>query len=345
MAEAGHALRHAGPPTAAPAWNVRIGLVVAVSVLLAVLAAIAQGLPEPWWAAITAWRVVDLRPEASLARGVQRCVGTLAGAAFGFIASGLVVASPVLQAMLLFATAGIATWQRFASATWSYGWTLGGMTAVMVLVQGLYEPSGLYAFAQARVQEILCGVVVASAVVLLLSERTAGHLPAAPPARPDQSGLKEVALLTATAVLAVVLLWDVFDLPALVQIVICVLVVVDRDVIVLRRRGGQRLLGCLVGGGYGVAMIGIGVDSALPWSMAVAGGVFLCSRLALGGGANAYAGVQGGMAVLTALIVGDGPPTTLEPVLDRLAGIFIGVALILVLSAIFTPRHPAPAAQ
>jgi uncharacterized membrane protein YccC len=122
-----------------------------------------------------------------------------------------------------------------------------------------------------------------------------------------------------------------------VQIAVSVTVVVDRDAIRLRARGWQRILGCILGGAYGLALIGYGLDGILPWSVALAGGVFLFSAIAMGGGPNAYLGVQGGMAVITALIVGAGPPDHLEPVLDRLVGILIGVVLVVVLSYVMAP--------
>lgn len=304
------------------------------------LAAIAMGLPDPWWAAITAWRVADAHPEATLTRGLQRVIGTVGGAAFGFLATGLVVGEPVLQALALFGTAYGCTWYRFASGRWSYGWTLAGITSILVMVQGLSDPNGLFAFAQARVEEILCGVVVASATVVLLGGEGAGHISAAPAAAPSTEGLARIALLGSFAMLGVVLLWDALDLPAVVQMAVGVLVVIDRDMIMLRRRGGQRLLGCLAGGLYGLTLIGLGLDGLLLWAVAVGGGVFLFSRPAIGGGAYAYFGIQGGMAVLTTLIVGDGPPATFVPVIERFTGNAIGVALIVVLSFVLAPPPP-----
>ena len=73
--------------------------------------------------------------------------------------------------------------------------------------------------------------------------------------------------------------------------------------------------------------------------MAIGGGVFLFSMVSLGTGPYAYLGIQGGMALLTALIVGTGPPDRLEPVLDRLAGILIGVTLVVALSYLLAPRR------
>ncbi|MBX9700105.1 MAG: FUSC family protein [Acetobacteraceae bacterium] len=327
---------------AAADWGARIGLVTAAAVILAVLTAISLGLPDPWWAAISAWRVADARPEATLTRGLQRIIGTVLGGVLGYLLIGLAVGMPVAQALLIAGAAATCTWYRYASPRWSYAWTLGGVTLVLVMVEGIAAPQGLFDIARARIEEILCGVVVASAVVVLLSGRQALDMATTAPAPPDTTGLGRVALLAALAVLLVVLLWDIFDLPFVTQMAIGVVIVIDRDAIALRRRGAQRLLGCAVGGLYGIVMVGIGLDSLLLWAVALGAGVFLFSRLALGTGPYAYFGVQGGFAVLTTLIVGDGPPATLVPVLERFAGNAIGVAIIVTLALILA-RGTAPA--
>ena len=328
--------------TVATAWTARTGLVTVAAVLLSVLAAMAAGLSDPWWAAITAWRVADTKAAVALVRGVHRVIGTLAGAAFGFLAFGLVTDMPVAQALLIFAAAAICTRQRFASTRWGYAWVMAGITTVLVMVQGLQDPAGLFDFAEARVEEILCGVVVASAVVILLGGEGAGNLTGTAPAVPKTEGLDRVALLGGCAALGVVILWDIFDLPAVVQMAVGAVVVIDRDIIALRKKGGQRLFGCLLGGLYGVLMAGIGLDSFVLWATALGVGVFLFSRTAMGGGPDAYIGFQGGFAVLTTLIVGDGPPSTLVPIIERFAGNGVAVALLVVLSFALAHREDPP---
>jgi len=325
---------------AAPTWNARIGLAVALAVLLAVLAALWLGLPDPWWAAISAWRIVDPQPAAALARSLDRIAGTVLGAALAFIAAGLAGDAQAVQLILIFAVVAFGTWKRFTTAR-NYAWILGTVTAAMVLVQSLSGPDGLYAFAVARVLEILCGVVVATMVELVVVPiPPAPQRPAAAAAAPGPETLR-VALLAGTATVLVVLLWSAFDLPSVVQLVISVIMVVDRDVIQLRARGFQRTLGCLAGAGLGLALIAFGLAAFPVWAAALGGSVFLFSALGLGGGPWAYVGLQGGMAVITALVVGPGPPDPLTPVLERLAGILLGVLLLVIVSHVLAPRPGA----
>jgi uncharacterized membrane protein YccC len=162
---------------------------------------------------------------------------------------------------------------------------------------------------------------------------------AAPPA-PAAPVERRVALLAGLVLVLVPVLWGLFDLPAVTQIAISVLVVIDRDAIALRRRGRQRLLGCAAGGAMGLALLALGLDGLLVWLVALGGGIFLFSSLTLGGGPNAYVGIQGGLTLIMALVTGPGPPDALLPVLDRLAGVTLGVALVVALSLLLAPRRP-----
>src|ERR1700712_3727869 len=56
-----------------------------LSVAMAVAAAHALGLHDAWWAAITAFMVMQANFGASLYRGLLRVVGTVVGAALGFV--------------------------------------------------------------------------------------------------------------------------------------------------------------------------------------------------------------------------------------------------------------------
>lgn len=326
----------AAAATPTSAWGARAGLAAAAAVVLSVLAACWLGLPDPWWAAISAWRIASPDRRATLTTGLHRILGTVAGAVLGYGAAGLAVDNTALQLLALFAVGAVGTWERFASPAWSYAWILGAVTAAMVLVQSLDGAAGLYAFAVARTLEILCGVVVGTLTEMLLGGEGAAAAPPAPAAPVE----RRVALLAGLVLVLVPVLWGLFDLPAVTQIAISVLVVIDRDAIALRRRGRQRLLGCAAGGAMGLSLLALGLDGLLVWLVALGGGIFLFSSLTLGGGPNAYVGIQGGLTLIMALVTGPGPPDALLPVLDRLAGVTLGVALVVALSLLLAPRRP-----
>ena len=79
------------------------------------------------------------------------------------------------------------------------------------------------------------------------------------------------------------------------------------------------------------------------WTAALYLGVFTFSRLHLSKSPNAYIGTQSAIAYLVTL-VGIGPPSTLEPPIDRLVGIIIGVSIMTVMVwALNPPKPPQPA--
>ncbi len=88
--------------------------------------------------------------------------------------------------------------------------------------------------------------------------------------------------------------------------------------------------------------------------IALFAGIFYFSRLHHGGGPQSYIGTQGGLACITAMVTGNGPVLDIWPVLERLAGVVLGVALMVsvsfVLAALRAARAPeaplqAPAAN
>jgi uncharacterized membrane protein YccC len=333
---------------AAPAWHARMGLISALGVVLAVLAAIRLGLEDPWWAAISAWIVSNPDRHALLDKALQRAAGTLAGVSAGYVAAGAAAGLPVMQAILLFAVGALGTWKRFAAPRWNYAWFYAAVTAAVVLVQSLAASGDLYAFAHWRAYEILCGVAAATLVDAILGGggpqgATSPPAPAVAAAGPGPE-IARVALVGGSLLVLVPLLWSLFDLPAVTQIAVSALVVLDRDAGGMGLRGSQRLLGCLAGGAYGLAALGGGLDVFPVWLAALGGGGLLFSTLHHGGGPKAYVGTQGGVAVIMTLVTGSGPPDSLLPVLDRLAGITLGVGLLVLLSRMFTPRPPVGAA-
>ena len=50
-----------------------------------------------------------------------------------------------------------------------------------------------------------------------------------------------------------------------------------------------------------------------------------------------YVGLQGGFAFILAMVTGLGPPDTIEPVVERVAGMLIGVVILLAVVAVLRP--------
>jgi uncharacterized membrane protein YccC len=144
-----------------------------------------------------------------------------------------------------------------------------------------------------------------------------------------------LALIGGVAVMLIPILWSWLSLPSLAQIVITCLVVLDRDGASTHFRGLQRVLGCLAGGALGLLTIRLGPDSFLIWSVMLVTGVFLFSLIHHGGTRWAYFGTQGGVAFILALVTGLGPPDSIMPAVNRIAGMLCGVGVLLFVCFVF----------
>ena len=113
------------------------------------------------------------------------------------------------------------------------------------------------------------------------------------------------------------------------------LVVLDRDGASTHFRGMQRILGCLAGGALGLLTVRLGPDSFFIWSAMLIAGVFLFALIHHGGSRWAYVGTQGGVAFILALVTGAGPPDSIVPAVNRIAGMLCGVGILLFVCFVF----------
>lgn len=201
-------------------------------------------------------------------------------------------------------------------------------------------PETVRAFAIWRGLEIVTGVFAAAltaglftlffgSAVARKSLRDA-YVKEKPKLAPGELGdLQILAIGGGVMCVLIALVWSAFDLPALTQIAITLLVCLERDPVSARLRGAQRIGGTALGGLLGLAAIALGIDLLSAWLLVLFGGLYLFARLHHFGGGNAYIGTQGGIAYMFCLVSGAGPPDTIMPVVNRLAGMLSGVVLLL----------------
>ncbi|GGC84458.1 FUSC family protein [Chelatococcus reniformis] len=322
-------------------WAPRHGLTTAAGVVLAVLLALTAELPDPWWAAISAWMVANPDRRAILPKSVLRIVGTLAGCALGYGLSMLLGGQPFLILVAIFICGSLGMRGRFTSP-YAYAWVLFAITSMMMLLASLNQRDGLLEFAVARALEIVCGVIGALIAGLVLGVSGEGPAPAAAP--PASGGdhdfdLDRVAAIGGLIGVVIAIVWDAMAMQSATQIAITSYVIIDRDLGTSRVRAQQRIGGCLLGAALGLLVVGFGPVSVLFWVWALGAGIFFFSSLHLGGGAHAYVGTQAGIAYIIALITGPGYPTDILSVVERLAGILIGVALAIALAYALAPKR------
>lgn len=327
----------------------RQALATALSCWVAAVAAFVLQLTDPWWAAISAWVIAQSDRDALLAKSLLRIIGTIAGAFVGYQLALLVEGLPLHEALAFAAIGGVSAWGRFTSR-FSYAWLLGGVTATLILASALVSPASLETAAYYRTYEVILGILAATVVCGMLAppperlqELLADRLQVVTAPEPALAPPTAAVVAALTLALAPVA-WSIFDVASLAQIAVSIIMVLDRDVFTLRMRGRQRLAGCMLGGAVGLLIAGLSITSFLVWSVALVLALFAMATVHHGARPYSYVGTQGGFALLLALVTGPGPPDTIEPVLDRLAGMLAGVGLMMVVSfllePLWRPRRP-----
>jgi uncharacterized membrane protein YccC len=315
----------------------RASLVTAITCWVATFAAFSLHLDNPWWATISAWVIASPDKGAFWQKGILRICGTLAGCALGYELAILFVGKPLLQAICFFLLGFCSSYMRFRSR-FGYAWTLGGIAALLLMSVSLSAPEALYTFAHYRAYEIACGVgsaLLCDAILGMLLGFKGSTTPAnSNPSKNEslknnQGELITVALVGGLTALILPILWSLFNLPSLPQSLVTVLVLLDPNLEATRFKGFQRFLGCIVGGGVGIIVSALAIDSFLVWSVFLILGVVGFSRLHLSDSRWAYTGTQGGLAFIIALVTGNGPPDTIDPIVSRICGIAIGVLIFM----------------
>jgi uncharacterized membrane protein YccC len=319
----------------------RQALVAAVGCWLAAVLAFWAGTSDPWWAAISAWVIANPNRDALVLKSGMRVAGTLIACVLGYQIALIIEGQPVAQALVLAGVCMGGMVMRFRSR-FDYAWLLGAITIGMAIVGSILSPATLHEFVVFRGLEICIGVFsgMASSLVLgvNLAEKPKGFAPGDPAEKLEAF---HAALVTGVALLTALTLWSWYDLPSLLQIVVSILAVIDRDIAVMRAKSFQRVLGCLVGGSAGLAITAMGVSSFFVWSILFVGGMMALAHLYHGRSAYSYVGMQGGFAYILAMVTGLGPPDTIDPVVERIAGMLIGVVILLAVVAVLRPALKA----
>ncbi len=118
-----------------------------------------------YWAAMPVWVISQSSRGVLVERALFRVIGTVVGAAVGFALVNLPV-TPYLQLLLLAGwIAGNAGLTHILRGVRGYAALLAGMTAAIVVIPSLLEPSGSMSIAMARVDCTLIGVIVSTLVM------------------------------------------------------------------------------------------------------------------------------------------------------------------------------------
>ncbi|TCT02617.1 FUSC family protein [Aquabacter spiritensis] len=310
----------------------------AIAVVLAVLAALWLHLDNPYWAGITALGIIQQDLAASLARSIDRCLGTLAGAVIGYLGAHFVADHLMFQLICAGATIfGIYGQER---SKHGYAALLMAGTVILVMFGAMETPDATLHVAVYRALEIMVGVAVACLVDYVFGP-TGPALPAARKpgffTRPIDRGLLVTAVTGGIATALIPVIWEGLQLPGLGQTPITAFVIM----IGMRREPAwtalNRLAGCIVGGGFGLLCMRFIGDDPVAWIACLFAGLYVVAHVKHGKGDAAYVGYQAGIALIMAMVQGFAPSPDILPAINRLAGIMGGITVVLVSQPLIAP--------
>jgi len=312
---------------------------MALAATLAVLVAFWLDLDNPWWAGISGVVLIQADRTATLARSVDRVLGTAVGAAIGYFSAGIVDHHLIFLTIAGSCT-GFAIYAQ-ERAEHGYAFLLGGVTVVLIMFGSLAQPGAALNLAFYRALEIGVGVVVACAVDYALAEPAA--LGAATPphpgvfTRPIDHELAAIAIAGGIAIALIPVIWETLELPGLGQTPITAFIIL----VAMRQapawRAVTRAAGCLLGGLWGLGAMHL-VGSTYPlWLLMLFLGLLLAGHINHGRGDAAYVGLQAGIAIVITMVQGAGPSADIAPAFNRLVGVFGGVLVVSLCRPLLVP--------
>jgi uncharacterized membrane protein YccC len=327
----------------------------ALAVASATMLALAVHVDEPWWAAISAFMCSQATAPASVQKGILRILGTIGGAGLVMLLSPWLAGDAVAVSLALLVVSTTGVIGQLVSGH-GYAWLLGAITADMVLMALLSDPASTLTVGVDRVAEVVIGTLTALAVALLLGPAGDATSAATTAGWADlldgQWPAVRHAVQAGIAVMLVPLVWNLLELPGLQQTAITVTAVMavpalsndaaaNQDKI--RERAIQRIIGCFAGGLAGLGCLGISMDSLLPWILMLTVGTWISAHVQASERGISYVGTQAGVVLISTLVQGSGPPTSILPGIERFAGILGGLLILLTVRALTAPDVKPPA--
>ncbi len=154
-------------------FSLRAGIKFGLAGVLAVYGALALRLGEPTWALFTVFVLMIAPYVGAIAeKSILRAIGTIVGGILGYLLLGSLQQEPLLflpAVGLLIAVAAA----MFGQTHYPYAFLLAGLTATVVIANGLEAPDLSWQIALVRIEEILVGILATMLVSTLVWPRYA----------------------------------------------------------------------------------------------------------------------------------------------------------------------------
>jgi uncharacterized membrane protein YccC len=311
-----------------------------VSVLLAIGLAHLTQVENVSWAAFSGFMVMRGHVADSVLRGSLRIIGTAVGAIAALFVVPLVVGVWPLAALTCGVVGGASLYLALTTRR-AYAWLFAGLTFEMILLDKLERPvEAIGHFAMTRGIEVTAGTV-ACVVVSTLSALTLRRCWPGTRA-PQAAGLGwhpqafRHAAQGATALGFMPLLGWLFVIPGLAQGAVSIMAVMlvpittvgTSGLLPVSRKLLHRVAGCLAGAALAFATILTAHGEPLVLLAATAFGVAVGRHIENGVHRFTYVGTQFTLAVLVTLVPDNYAQAAIGPALERLYGIFLGMAVL-----------------
>ncbi len=326
----------------------RMGIVAAVSVMLATTVSLLLQLDAPWWAAISGYMSLMATGAGSFRRGLLRLSGTVAGAAIGFFMARWLPYDQVALCLFL-ALATMAGVVGMQVSPHGLAWLFMAITATLVLLMSLDDPTKALGIACYRTFDVAVGVSCALVTARVLQDWHAEPPPTAPGWR-HLLGAQWPSLLhgvrAAISVVTVMLVWVMIDLPDVGEMAVTIAVVMAAPLIpdggastrhLVAEKSFHRFTGCLLGGIVALACLALQVESFVWWLALIGGVVWVGMHIQTGRHGVPYVGTQFAFVFVVTMVQGLAPPSSIMPGVDRFAGITGGLAILMVVSLLLWP--------
>ena len=311
-----------------------------LSVLLAITIAHLIGATNISWAAFSGYMVMRGHVADSFLRGVLRVVGTSAGAGLALLIAPVLHHSWVIAALAGAVVGGLSLYGALTGRR-AYAWLFIGLTFEMAMLDKLEHPAeGMGSFAATRILEVIAGTGACVAVSALSAVTLRRRWPVAraEPARRinwHPHAFRHAAE-GATALALLPPLGALFAIPQLAQGAVSIMAVMLIPVssvgvsglVPVSRKLAQRVAGCLAGGALASAFLFAAQGNAAVLLAGTAIGVTIGRHIENGGRPITYVGTQFTLAVLVSLVPDSYAAATIDPALDRLFGILVGLAVL-----------------